>query len=457
MEDSQVRELEGLLAQALDNIVLRPGPVTVTPPAMGLAGYRELLQRCRRFHDPDGRLLLANLTPTVDEPAIRGGLLEIIRHELSDHIEDDRVHSGTCVIGGWGVAGNPIEEILRNLLVRAIADDPAAAARAFAECGGAASFTYSHFVLLTSLTLDAPVALLDQAQFIPLPPTPSGLPSFMPTAIRDRGETEMVLSRVVLRVDKAVTPVFHRPDGASPKSHFSVTVASEDHPDLDLGALCQALSLASGCSVRPTMQWDALLDYEIFDLRPDPGVGTTGWGSGSRYVDLLHSPLARRKGTLTEDGLSDARELYSLIVGLDPDMREHLRIPIERWMRSMEQWEMVEEVIELGIALESLYLPGRNSELAFQFALRAAWHLADDPAGRDRLFKVFKQIYDIRSKAVHGEKIKGTVKVDGRPAPRGAAPAGCPPRRGRRRTSPSFRCPRRWRRTRRGDRTPPAP
>ena len=392
----------------MENIALRPGPAA--PRLIGLDGYRDLLLRCRRFHDPDSRLLIANLTPAIKETAIRDRLLEIVRREISGHIQDDRVHSGTCVIGGGSVNGTPIEEILRNLLVRSIADGPDVAARAFADCLSAPSFSYSHFVLLTSLTLGAPVQVFDRVQLVPLPSYSSGLPPFMPTVIRYGGDTEMVLSKVVLRVEKTVAPVFHRPTGESPRSHFSTRLASEDTPSLDFGALYQALSLASGGSVRPTMQWNALLDYEIFDLRTDRVIGTTGWNSNSPHVGLLRSPPAPR-ATLTENGLRDLQDLYRMIVGLDPKTREHLQIPIERWTRSMEQWETVDRMVDLAIALESLYLGGDNdrSRRGPRLSLRAAWHLADDQSGRERLSDIFMSIYDQRSKAVHEGQLDWTV------------------------------------------------
>lgn len=411
MDDTQIRELEGLLAEAMDSIVFPLGPVA--PPVGGLAAFRDLLRRCRRFHDPEGHLAIANLSPDIEDVATRERLLEIIRRELSEHIFDDRLHSGTAVIGGGSTDGTPINAVLQNLLVRSIADDPAYAAQAFAHCVSAQSFSYLHFVLLTSLTLETPLDVFNGVQLIPLPAYRSGLPPFMPTVIRYGGDTEMVLSKVVLSVEKTVKPVFHRPTGDAAKNHFSTALASDEGPDLDLRAFCQALSLASGCSVRPTFQWDALLDYELFDLRPNRVIGTTGWASSSPHVGLLRSPPTRT-GTLTESGLQDAQELYRLLVGLDAITREHLQIPIERWMRSMEQWETVDRMIDLGIAFESLYLRDtKQGEFRFKLALRAAWHCASDRSGRERLFGIFKKIYDLRSQAVHQGKLRGTVTVRG--------------------------------------------
>lgn len=412
MDDARTRELEGLLAQATDRIVLRRGQGAAQ--GIDLGTYGHLLRRCRRFHDPDSRQLIASHSLVIEEATTNDRLLEFIRCELSDRVQDDKVHSGTIVVEGGSFDGTPIDELLENLLIRSIADGSAAAAQAFAECVSASSFSYYHFVLLTSLTLDSPVDVFDRVRLIPLPEHRSALPPLMPTVIRYGGYDEMVLSKSVLCIEKTVTPVFHRPTGVAPWDHFSTTLASNELPDLDLRAFCQALSLASHCSVRPTMQWDALLDYEVFDFRVDRGVGTTGWGSFSPHVHLLRSPSTSR-GTLTEGGLSPVRDLYHRIVRLDQKTSDHLQVPIERWMRSMEQRATVDRMIDLGIALESLYLPDIRDELRFRFALRAAWHLGHDRSDRERLSHTFKKIYDLRSKAVHDGKLAGTVIVREQP------------------------------------------
>ena len=64
-------------------------------------------------------------------------------------------------------------------------------------------------------------------------------------------------------------------------------------------------------------------------------------------------------------------------------------------------------MIDLGIALESLYLSGTESknEIRFRFSLHAAWHLGKDKAHRENLMKEFKAIYDWRSTVVHTGKL----------------------------------------------------
>ena len=69
-------------------------------------------------------------------------------------------------------------------------------------------------------------------------------------------------------------------------------------------------------------------------------------------------------------------------------------------------------MIDLGIAFESLYLPSNNvDQLTFQFRLRASWHLGEDKAHRGKLMDEFREIYSLRSKAVHNGELPQRAKI----------------------------------------------
>ena len=65
----------------------------------------------------------------------------------------------------------------------------------------------------------------------------------------------------------------------------------------------------------------------------------------------------------------------------------------------------VDNMIDLGVAFESLYLTGGRDELRYRFALRASWLLGRDAKHRAELFSKFREIYDARSVAVHTGKL----------------------------------------------------
>ena len=85
-----------------------------------------------------------------------------------------------------------------------------------------------------------------------------------------------------------------------------------------------------------------------------------------------------------------------------------LDIAIDRWLRSYEGIRLVDKFIDLGIALESLYLDGMKDELRFRLALHAAWHLGTNALVRERLMREFKKVYDLRSKEVHTGSVDDT-------------------------------------------------
>ena len=69
-------------------------------------------------------------------------------------------------------------------------------------------------------------------------------------------------------------------------------------------------------------------------------------------------------------------------------------------------------MIDLGVAFEALYLPkNKTDQLAFQFRLRAAWHLGENKAERRELIDEFDAIYTLRSQAVHNGELSPTVKI----------------------------------------------
>ena len=61
-------------------------------------------------------------------------------------------------------------------------------------------------------------------------------------------------------------------------------------------------------------------------------------------------------------------------------------IAVKRWIKSKTSQEDVDRMIDLGIALESLYLPtGTREQLTYQFRLRASKYLGENKEDRKDL------------------------------------------------------------------------
>ena len=70
-------------------------------------------------------------------------------------------------------------------------------------------------------------------------------------------------------------------------------------------------------------------------------------------------------------------------------------------MKSMEERRPEDQIIDLAIALESLYVPGSNTEVGLRLVLNAAWHLGTSKSERADYLKFFRLLYSARSNVVH--------------------------------------------------------
>ena len=112
------------------------------------------------------------------------------------------------------------------------------------------------------------------------------------------------------------------------------------------------------------------------------------------------------KGYGNTGDIEEAKDLYDTLCK-NSEIKEKLRIPIDRWIKSKAGEDPVDKMIDLGIALESLYLSNISEpiELAFRLRLHAAWYLRENEKDRKTLMKEFAEIYNWRSKVVHTGKL----------------------------------------------------
>jgi len=103
-------------------------------------------------------------------------------------------------------------------------------------------------------------------------------------------------------------------------------------------------------------------------------------------------------------------------------------VPLERLNQAKRSIELVDLAIDLGIALESLFLQEKctDVQLALTFRLRAAWFLSgNDRDLRRENFDLFGRLYKWRSKAIHegtlDEHVKGIPIPIGEVLTRGEA------------------------------------
>lgn len=118
-------------------------------------------------------------------------------------------------------------------------------------------------------------------------------------------------------------------------------------------------------------------------------------------------------GHLPAESCDEARRIYSAFSDLPQARKTRLRLPMQHINRAMRRSSFVDCAIDLGIALESLFLsditPDRG-EFTFRLKVRGARFLGSDYEDRDRLFKLLGDLYTARSQAVHTGRVEEEIR-----------------------------------------------
>ena len=115
-------------------------------------------------------------------------------------------------------------------------------------------------------------------------------------------------------------------------------------------------------------------------------------------------------------GCDKAKKLYKAYLSLTDNERSKLKIPLERLNLAMRKWSLVDAAIDLGVCLESIFLTDLENdygELTFRLKPRASRFLDKDLDSRKKLFKIFGNLYNLRSRAIHSGKLP--AKIDNEP------------------------------------------
>ena len=399
MNREHERTLAALLGEALNSVTIAQRSGRIHP-----RDYTRMVQRYRAAYDVNLRFHTFLYDIEIGDANFKEAILNLLRDELKQFIYEDKTYAATYAIFGGMGSGSSIEDILKTLLKAAIVNGPKAAAKAFYDEIASGYLPYREYFLLSGIKVEKEVQVCDGISLVPLPSSTQHLPSFLSDLFRV--DSRDFLSKTVLRVDMSVSPVLHRPEQdytlqSGPDKHFNIAVRSADVPNFDLGKFFLALTLVGEHPVFSTIRWTYLSDEHIFDLRIGPGSG--------------HSYDTRSASTtvFSEAQVREALDLYRKIISLPQKVHKQLQIPIDRWIKSKTHEGYVDKMIDLGIAFESFYLRGIRDELSFRFRLRASLYLEDGMEERRLLKKDFRQIYDIRSEAVHEGSVPKQVKVEG--------------------------------------------
>ncbi len=136
------------------------------------------------------------------------------------------------------------------------------------------------------------------------------------------------------------------------------------------------------------------------------------------YASFRTTGHSMAYGYVYEEFGTKVRALQDAYSAVGPNLQRKLIIPLERLQNSMhEVARIVDSSIDLGIAIESLLTEDADaSELSYRLSTRAARLIASSLSEREAARRLFKALYNLRSRAVHRGKVDLKAKeLAGRP------------------------------------------
>ena len=421
MTEERKQELRQLLQEAMNNLVIR---VRFESRTISKEKYIETLRkRCEFYGISDDHLnnydyLLYQ--PDITKEKTKADLLEFIRRELNQVIEDDKIGYTTYNVDGCAQDGfclvkrsntqthnlSNTSDVLEYVLKMSLAFGVDKAISSFEE-DSKPEGRYSLYHSITSLEgigIETEIQINKRVRLVPLP---RDIEYKLNHNLYNRHRRGRDKGTTLLIIECLRYSVFHKPSDYAEGQVVDLPFQVEDD-DIKLSnqgmimdfreTFCQALSLACNTMV----MFDYFWDFSPIDVFRSDDVEQKTWYLG---------PIGR-KTEVGQTEIEEAKHIYKILEKCDQKTRGIFEITIERWRQSKTSQTFEDTIIDLGIAFEALYLSeGTKEQLTLQFRLRASWHLGKNKEHRKRLMDEFKAIYDLRSMAVHNGEVPKRIKI----------------------------------------------
>ena len=386
MDETRKTILTALLQQAVERIQIHDSPGATRPKRIIPTTHYRALYLSNKYN-PNIMFARRLYAPYVQDRTVESQLLDVLRDELGQFVLKDRVRYATTRIFG-GLYSYPLDEFLREILKIAVVYDVESSVSFLEKCLSQNDIDFQEMMLLDGIRIDRELQISSGVRLIPLPRSSDELPDILPSIFPDMQNIDF-LGKTVAVMDFSISPRFQKPqDSPSPSwDGFQIKTEDTEFPKFDLKKFLHHLSLACHSSIIPVMTWCHANKMEPFVNQS----GVTYW---------TDTNFPRSSVTVSESDILVAKDLYRKFEELNSDVQEKLSVAVSRWVKSKNE-SYVDRIIDLGIAFEVLYLDGSREQLSFTFRLRASWHLGNSQGERQELMRVFKTVYDSRSKAVH--------------------------------------------------------
>ena len=272
---------------------------------------------------------------------------------------------------------------------------------------------YKILVILSGVHIDESIGLDEGPRMSKLPTSSNLLPVSLPTKLTHGESAASILGHTLLEIDASTRPAFFVPsveDGERPVFD-TWTALGACPPD----AFFLALSLVCGQRVDLAWKWVDFGDVGSFTRGHNSGLAGSGrglqrlsssWSFEQSSGDITLGEYSPPVANLSGEGLQRAWDLRNeLQRRLSKDQR--FQVAVSRWRRAATPGVMnPDRVIDLRIALETLYLDSNDGELGFRLSLTGARHLKDKLEDRRAVRKSLADFYRLASRVIHGAPIK---------------------------------------------------
>ena len=337
--------------------------------------------------------------PDLPDGSIKSQLLNLLRGELAEYIHDDKMRAAmTAVQGGFMI--HTLDDLLKSLLRIAVVWGPQKSVDILERSVSKNCISFQTIILIEGVVVEREIAISDGIILSPLSTSSSEFPDYLPldgfslTARDFMGKTLMI-------VDHSVSPAFSKPiDDLSSLNAFKIKIKNTQISGFELYPFCCILSLICNSAIQPSISWSYVEEDEIFHRLLPSGY------SYHNNIKFAHEPRI----TVTESQILNAKTLYEQFINLNSKVRQAVDIAMPRWVQAKRNKGYVDQLIDLGIAFESLYTKPRERNISFNMSIRAAWYLGKNIEERKELMTELKKIYGLRSDAVHTGKFKDKDK-----------------------------------------------
>ena len=462
MTEKRKQELRRLLEEAKGSLEVRHDYDAARPFPEDL--YGKYLQE-RWEHFGLDRFSPSWIQPTLDigsEP-VKSRLLKFIREELAQFlgVDGDSITVAVYFIEHHSTNGprlNRVDDLLRTidvdfiltrLLDIALVRGVEQAVSVFDICSRpeGSSCIFQRISVVKGLSLKRDIEVSRGIRLVPMPDSGISdkvldyLPTFPRTAFRY--EFPNFHKNTLLAIDCPGLSIFHKP---GPNQEFPQGLPVADLPfkleghDVGCGdsrevesfreSFSRALSLSVASPVEiptggllPAGNGDSHVQNGTFSIRTiREGLFLAEDQTFSpRHASIVSLIPASRSIYFTkadENHIAEAKCLYQKLDNFDSKDRDKLLIAIDRWIKSKASGTDADKIIDVGIALEALYVSESCKKgKGWQIRQHASAYLRDNPTQRAKLKTKLKAIYGKRSDVVHNRGFGEAVEVDKRFVP----------------------------------------